>query len=357
LVVATYLSWLLLQRIAQVLQLIVVAGFFALALNPAVDFFQRRLNIRRGYAIAMVTIIGISAFTGMLYLFVEPLIQQISAFVDKLPQTLDDARNGKGQIGRLVGKYNLDEYIAREQTDIRSALTQSTVPLQSVIGKVSGTVFGLLTVLVLAILMLLEGPSMLRAPLVFFNKAHQDRIRKVASDASHSITGYVAGNLAISVIAGTVTFVTLKVMGVPFAVVLAVWVAFADLIPMIGATLGAIPTIAVSFLHSTRAGIVSVVVYVVYQQIENHILQPAIMAKTVKINPLMVIVSVLIGVELLGLLGALLAIPVAGAIQVIGRDVYDHREGAFKDDPTVGTDKIPAAEVETGTLNVKGDAQ
>ena len=144
------------------------------------------------------------------------------------------------------------------------------------------------------------------------------------------------GNLVISVIAAIVAFVTMKITGVPFAVVLAVWVAFADLIPLVGATLGAIPVVIVAGLHSPTAGIINLVVYVVYQQIENHLIQPGIMSKTVNLNPLIVLISALIGVELAGLLGALLAIPVAGVIQVIGRDIFDHRHHRLKGEPTVG---------------------
>ena len=154
------------------------------------------------------------------------------------------------------------------------------------------------------------------------------------------------GNLLISVIAGTATFIALLIFGVPFAAVLALWTAFADLIPLVGATLGAIPTIGVAFLHSTAAGIGMLVFYVIYQQFENHVLQVVIMSKTVQINQLFVLISVLIGVELLGILGALLAIPAAGVLQVIVRDLWDHRAGKWKEEPTIGADDISVSEVE-----------
>jgi predicted PurR-regulated permease PerM len=113
---------------------------------------------------------------------------------------------------------------------------------------------------------------------------------------------------------------------------------------LVGATLGAIPTIGVAFLHSTTAGIVMIIVYVVYQQFENHVLQVTIMSRTVSLNPLVVLVRVLLGVELSGFLGALLAIPAAGIVQVIARDIYDERRGRFKDEPTVGADELPIDE-------------
>jgi predicted PurR-regulated permease PerM len=158
----------------------------------------------------------------------------------------------------------------------------------------------------------------------------------------------VFGNLAISFIAGGVAYFSLLGLGVPFAGVLGLWVGFADLIPLVGATLGAIPTVGVAFLHSITAGIVMAIVFIVYQQFENHVLQPVIMAKTVQLNQLFVLVAALTGVELFGLVGALLAIPAAGVIQVIVRDVYDHRKGAIKDEPTIGTDEIPVSDLEPG---------
>ena len=155
--------------------------------------------------------------------------------------------------------------------------------------------------------------------------ARRERVVRVATDCSRTVSGYVAGNLLISVIAGVVMFVTLTVLGVPFAAALAVWVAFADMIPLVGATLGAIPSVIVAFLHSVPAGIIVLIVFIVYQQFENHVLQVTIMSRTVQLNPLLVLVSVLVGVELFGIVGALLAIPAAGIIQVIVKDVYAHR--------------------------------
>ena len=163
----------------------------------------------------------------------------------------------------------------------------------------------------------------------------------MAADCSRALTGYVMGNLLISVIAGVLTGIALVAFGVPFAGVLALWVGFADLIPLVGATLGAIPTIGVAFLHSTPAGVGMLIFYIVYQQFENHVLQVSIMSKTVKVSPLTVLVSVLVGVELLGFMGALLAIPAAGVIQVVVRDIYDDRQGRLKAEPTVGADDVP----------------
>ena len=135
------------------------------------------------------------------------------------------------------------------------------------------------------------------------------------------------------------TYIVLKVMGVPFAGLISLFVAIVDLIPLVGATLGAVVAMIAGSIHSVPAGIVLIIFFVVYQQLENHLLQPLILSRTVKLNPLTVLVAILVGVELAGVLGALLAIPFAGIIQVVLRDVWDHRRGALKREPTTGEDE------------------
>jgi predicted PurR-regulated permease PerM len=132
------------------------------------------------------------------------------------------------------------------------------------------------------------------------------------------------------------------VSGVPFAGLIALFVGIVDLIPLVGATIGGVVAVLAGFIHSVPAGITVLVFFVLYQQLENHLLQPLVFARTVKVNPLTVIVAILVGVELTGILGALLAIPVASIIQVIARDVWDHRRGRPKEEPTVGEERRPA---------------
>jgi predicted PurR-regulated permease PerM len=156
----------------------------------------------------------------------------------------------------------------------------------------------------------------------------QPRWRHVGDEIYKTVGGYITGNLLISLIAGGSITIVLLALGVPYAVALGLIVAFLDLIPLAGATIAGVIVGVVAFIHSVPAGIVVVVFFIVYQQIENHFLQPVIYGRTVQLSPLAVIVSVLVGAELAGILGALAAIPVAGAIQVIVRDVLAHRSGA-----------------------------
>lgn len=348
LVVATYLTLRAIVLLAHIETLLVVAAFFAIVLTPAVDFVGRKLHVSRGLSTAIVFILGIAIVSAMLYAFISPLVDEGREFADNFPTYVSEAREGRGPAGDLVKRYNLDERLRDAQTSIEDSLANAGGGALRVAGKVLGGVASILTVLVLTLLMVLYGPDITKTSLAAFDPTKRERIKAVASDCARALTGYVMGNLLISVIAGTLTFVALLIFGVPFAAVLALWTAFADLIPLVGATLGAIPTIGVAFLHSTSAGIGMLIFYVIYQQFENHVLQVAIMSKTVHINQLFVLVSVLIGVELLGFLGALLAIPAAGVIQVIARDVWDERVGRLKEEPTIGTAEVPVSEVVDG---------
>jgi predicted PurR-regulated permease PerM len=195
----------------------------------------------------------------------------------------------------------------------------------------------------LTFLLLLEGPTVVRGTLKVLPAPHARRARRVLEDVARSVTGYMIGNFTTSVIAGIICTITLLVLGVPFAFVFGVWVAMVDFLPLIGGLLAGVPTVAFAFLHSPTAGIVTLVVFLVYQQIENHILNPVIMSRTVRLNALWVILSVLAGAELAGIIGALLAIPAAGTIHVVARDIWDERRGRLKRSPTVGpeSESIP----------------
>ncbi|MDQ1402299.1 MAG: hypothetical protein QOG03_615 [Actinomycetota bacterium] len=347
-VVVTYLVWKIVGHVSRVLTWIVVALFFAVILGPVVDFLQRKLHLRRAVATLLVFIVGLAALSAMIYAFVRPLVDQSQKFADNFPTYVADARAGRGSVGHLVKRFNLDERVANSQDTVKKSLNNLGKNSLKIVKGVGTAVAATLTIAVLTFLMILEGPVILEGFLNALEPPRRRRIARVANDASKAITGYMAGNLLISAIAGSATFGFLAITRVPFAGVLGLWVAFADLIPMVGATLGAIPTVLVAFLHSTTAGIAAIIFFIIYQQFENHVLQVSIMSRTVALNPLAVLVSVLIGVDLFGFLGALLAIPVAGVIQVIGRDIYDTQRGELKDEPTVGEDEIPVSAVNGG---------
>jgi predicted PurR-regulated permease PerM len=331
-------------EVRRILTWIVVAALLAVILGPLVDIAQRRLHLRRALATLLVFLVALVALAGILTVFIRPLASEGPQFIDRVPSYVEQARTGRGPVGRLVQRYNLDEYLQRNQARLRESANRLTTPALSVLRSIFSTVVALVTIFVLTFLMVLQGPKLLAGWVAALPEQRQERVRRVAADCAKAVTGYMTGNLVISVIAGTVTYVVLWIMGVPYKGVVALFVGFADLIPLVGATLGAVVAIAVAALHSLPAAIVVLVVFVVYQQLENHVLQPVIMSRTVELSALTVLVSILIGVELFGFLGALLAIPVAGVLHVIGRDLYDGYHGRLKPDPTTGTDQVPVSQ-------------
>ncbi|CAN5802352.1 AI-2E family transporter [soil metagenome] len=331
-------------RLWKVVTYLMVAMFFAVILTPPIDFFQHKLRMRRGIATFLVFLIGLMALSGLIYAFVKPLVDQGQKFSDNVPTMVEDAQKGKGPVGRLVKKYKLQDWVDDNRATIDKQARSAGGKGLTVIKSVFSGIIAAVTVLVLTVLLVVGGPDLSDATVKLLPERHRTRVRRVAADAARAVSGYMFGNVVISIVAGVSAYVFLRIAGVPYPEVLALWVAFADLIPLVGATLGAVPTIAFAFLHSLPAGIAAIIFFVIYQQFENNVLQVTVMARTVNVNALGIFVSVLVGVELFGLLGALLAIPAAGVIQVVVRDLWDEHQGRLKDEPSIGSSETPLGE-------------
>ncbi|WP_233495658.1 AI-2E family transporter [Geodermatophilus sp. TF02-6] len=344
LLLATALLVYVVLEIRQVLTWIVVGAFFAVALSPVVGWVQRRLlgGRRRALATFGVFLVAFLVLAAVMAAFAVPLVQEATRLATQLPDQIAAAQAGQGPVGGLLVRTHALQWIQDNQDRISSFASSLTAPAAGVLSSVATGLAGLVTVIVLAYLMVLEGPKIVDGTTALFAPATAERIRRVGGDCARSITGYISGNLLISIVCGTLTFVVLEVAGVPYAGLIALFVGIADLIPLVGATIGGVVAVLAGFLHSVPAGIAVLVFFVLYQQLENHLLQPLVFARTVKLNPLTVIIAILVAVELMGVLGALLAIPVAGMIQVVVRDVWDHRRGRPKEEPTVGEDRTPA---------------
>lgn len=342
-----------LTAVSTVIGLLVVAAFFAIALGPAVDWTERRLHVRRGLAVLAVFLVGFAVLSGLVYAFVRPIYDASDTFTRDLPRSIRQAEHGKGQIGHWLKDIGAQDWAKKNLPKIRKSLTDSNGLVTAGETIVTGVVAAI-TVLVLTFLLLLEGSRMTTFFVELFPNPRADHLRRVTADAARSVTGYMAGNLLISLVAGTAIYIWLRALGIPFALVLALWVAFTDLLPLIGAFLGAIVVIFVALLTSPGAGIATLAFFVVYQLFENHVLQTTIMAKAVKLNPLVVLLAALAGVELAGLLGALLAIPVAGAIQVVARDVWRDRRGVVEDVLSIGADVGESVRDRTGEQPAAG---
>jgi predicted PurR-regulated permease PerM len=329
-VAVTYLAGKLLYRIKDIVLLIVVAGFIALLLNPIVVLVQRRLVPRRGAAVAIVTLWATLVFIGLAVAFGYPLVNAITHLADSLPTYVANAQHGRGWIGHLVTRYHIQSWVQRNTPKLVSYAQSLSKPALSIGAGALSLVIELLTIFFLVLLLLIEAPKMRVWILSQMRPARAAKATAVAAEVNQAVAGYMLGNLLTSLIAGVVVFVTLLVLGVPYPLLWGLWVALVDFLPMIGGALAGIPTALFAFTHSVVAGIVTAVVFLAYQQIENHILNPVIMSKTVKISPLLVLVAVLVGASLGSLVGglfggfvaALLAIPTAGALQVLVREAW-----------------------------------
>jgi len=311
-----------------VISWLLISVFLALALDPLVSWIERRGRLKRGPAIGVAYLILALAIVGVGLTFVPKLVDEVNGFVQALPNYVHDLTHGRGRLGFLERKYHVVEKV-REQVQKGGAtrvlgLSGTALSItKSVLSIVAATV----TIVFMTFFMLLEGRSWTERFYNLLPEKSQPRWRRIGHDIYRTVGGYVTGNLLISVIAGVSITIVLLVLGVPFAVALGLLVAILDLIPLAGATIAGIVVVGISFLHSVPAGIIVAVFFIVYQQLENHFLQPVIYGRTVQLTPLVVLVAVLIGAELAGILGALAAIPVAGTIQVILRDILAHRRG------------------------------
>ncbi|MET8086115.1 AI-2E family transporter [Micromonospora sp. NPDC005197] len=325
LVLATALALAFVYATRRVLVWAVVAAFFAVALKPSVDWLQRRFVRRRAVATLLVFLTAFVVLAVLATVILVPLLDELGRFADRGPELLRDARAGRGPVGQLLERTGARRYVSEHSDQLRDAGTRLRQPAVGVLRGVLQTVAGLVTVIVLAYLMVLESPRITGSVLAAAGDGAGERLRRVGREMSRTVTGYLTGNLLISVICGVLTFLVLTLTGVPFAGVIALLVAVADLIPLVGATIGAVIAAGAGFLHSSTAGIIVLVFFVVYQQVENHLLQPLILSRAVRLNPLTVLLSVLLAAELAGLLGALLAIPAAGIVQILLREYGPRR--------------------------------
>jgi predicted PurR-regulated permease PerM len=352
-VALTFLAGKLLYRLKDVILLMVIGGFIALILNPLVLYLQHHRVKRRGWAVAIVTIWAALVFAGLALAFGHPLVNGLTHLSQRLPSYVQDAEHGRGWIGHLARRYHLAEWAQRNAPKLQSIGASLAKPALS-LGKGAVTLIVTLgTIAVLVLLLLLEGPKMRQGILGLMAPERAKRYARVAHEINQSVTGYMLGNILTSVIAGVVVFFTLLALGIPFPLLWALWVALVDFLPQVGGALAGIPTVLFALGHSLTAGIVTAAVFIAYQQIENHVLNPVIMSRTVNVNPLLILVSVLVAASIGNWVGgffgsfvaALLAIPAAGALQIVVKELWQATGpgGPLDDEPGSASDE-PASQ-------------
>jgi predicted PurR-regulated permease PerM len=324
-----FTTFVLMQALLATLRIVawvMIAGFFAVVLGPAVRHVQHRVGNRRALATGIVVFATLLGIAGLVALFILPVRGQLAEIVTDLPGTVQQAADGRGPVGGLVRKLGLVDYVQENEQSLKNAAERLEDSSVDILQGVLEGLLAFVTITLLTFFFLSQSKSIGAAALNAIPARRRESVTRITKDAAVAISGYMVGNLLISLYAGVSAFLALLFLGVPSAIVLALWVAFADLIPLVGATLGAIVAVLASYLHSPTAGIIALVFFVIYQQVENGVIYPTVMARKVKVNPLVVLLSVLLGVELFGFVGALLAVPISGALQVIVKSINIERQ-------------------------------
>ncbi|HJP96104.1 MAG TPA: AI-2E family transporter [Candidatus Saccharimonadales bacterium] len=328
--VALWLLFLVaLRQATHSLVLLFTAFFLALALNAPVRWLANRIPGKRrgsrvlGTAISFFLVIAL--LIGFLTSIVPPLVRQTSNFVSAAPQLLDETRDKNSTLGKWVDKLHLQNQLDDFSDQLSERVKNATPAAVSTLGKVGSSLFSVLTILALTFMMLVEGPRWMKLFERFVHPGDRRRVNQIATDMYNVVKGYVNGQVTLAFIAALMLLPALIVLHVSYPAALVVVVFVCGLIPMVGHTIGAIIVTLVALFHSPFSAIAILAYYILYQQIENYIIQPRIQANSTNMSPLLVFASVVIGVNFGGLFGGLVAIPVAGCVRILVLDYMRNR--------------------------------
>ncbi|MET0423712.1 MAG: AI-2E family transporter [Actinoplanes sp.] len=316
-VILAYAIFLGLRNAASILVLVFIALFLAIGLNPAVTRLTR-WGLPRGLAVAIVALAVVGLLAGGVVALIPPLVGQTNQLIENVPAYIQNLQRSE-TVNELIERYDIQEKVT-------SALNAGTVgnAVGGVVGGaklVFGTIFNTLTVLVLTIYFMASFDRIRKAAYSLVPRSRRTRVQLLTDEILTKVGAYMVGALAIAVLAGLSTWVLAMILDLPYPFALAVVVAICDLIPQIGATLGAVIVSLVGLAGSITAGVVCVVFFVLYQQIENYLIYPNVMRRSVKVSDVAAVVAALLGVALFGVVGALVAIPMVAAVQLILREV------------------------------------
>ncbi len=317
----TYLAW-------RVITWMIIALFLALALEHGVRFFQGR-GLPRGLAIATVFVLGLLGATGLGFVFIPPLVTQVADFVGDIPNILERLSQGRGPLGSLEREYGVVDRVrdfVGADGGASAAFERLSGPLLSVLESAAVAVVAAISIVFLTLFMLTSGPAWADGILGTVPERQRPYWQRAFRGIYDAIGGWVIGAATIALIAGTTAAVVLLVMGVPYALTLGVLVGALTPLPFVGATLAA--TIVALVVLATEGWLLAVVFiafFLGYQQLENHVFYPLVFGRTVELSALAVLAAVILGAELAGVVGAIAAIPITGAIKVVSGEVMRYR--------------------------------
>jgi predicted PurR-regulated permease PerM len=322
--IALYLVYLLRKPIGWVL----TATFVAIALSGPVNRLNR--HMRRGFAITLVYVLLILVPVGLSALVLPPLVTQGTHLAEDLPDYAHDVQdyvNKNERLRKLDDKYDLTGQLQKQANELPAKIGDAAKVLSDIGLGLVNSIFALVNILILSVFIVAGGRGWTDAALRLRPEAERERMRRILDSTAEAVGGYVQGALTIAVIAGVQAFVVMELLGVPFAAPLAVLAGLASLIPLVGATVAAIVIGLVTLFNDFPTDTIIWAIWaIVYQQIENNVIQPQVQRRTVQVQPFIVLVAVLFGSTLLGVVGAIVAIPLAASIQILVREWWAWRQ-------------------------------
>ncbi|MCE7936693.1 AI-2E family transporter [Candidatus Saccharibacteria bacterium CPR2] len=317
--------WLV-HTLKQPLVIIAMSIFLAMALNPPVSYLAKKMpKDSRGLATGVAYTVVLLILATMLYVTIPTIVEQSRNLSQKAPSYVENLSRGNDVVSRTVQRYELQDDIKAMQSELTQRLGFASNPLIALFERVTSSFVTVLTILVLAFFMLVEGPDWLDRFWTLMPENNRAHRKKLAYKMYRTVTGYVNGQLLIAVLSATTSLVVMSIVGIPFAIPLATIVGLFGLIPLIGATLAAVVVVTVSLFKSLTAAIIMLIFFIIYQQIENNVVQPIVQSKTVDVSPLTVLVAAIIGVSLAGFIGAIVAIPIAASLRILVLDYIDRK--------------------------------
>lgn len=318
-----YGAWL----IRQILILVLISMFLAVGLDPVVRALGR-MRVGRRMAV-LIVFVGALVFIGLFVGSVTPpLVREVQELAGSVPDYARTLAKRSESFRDLDARYDISGRLRSGLDNLPAIITGSVGGALGVARSIGRTLFSAVTVMILTIYFLLDLPKLMAGGRKLLPRSRRDRFDELMQHVLDRISGYMLGQITVSLTAGVISVIVLSILRVPYSLPLGMWVAIAALIPMIGATIGAIPAVIVAFLHSVPVGIATVVFFGVYQQVENYVVAPRVMRRAVDISPAAVILAALIGGTLLGFVGALLAIPTAASIKVLTQEIWIPRQDA-----------------------------
>jgi predicted PurR-regulated permease PerM len=320
LIIGTVIVFAAARRASHALVLIFAAFFLALALNAPVNWVSQRLPGKtrgnRSVATSLSFLLVVIVFGVLLASTVPPLVQQTQGFVSAAPTIIKDFRSQDGTVGQFIRKHNLQDQVGRISNQLQQRLKNIGGTAFATIQQIGSSIFSVLTVLVLTFMMLVEGPRWIRFARRLTPHKHHKLAERMGRDMYLVIKGYVNGQVTLAALAALLIAPAVIFFGVSYPAALVVIIFICGLIPMVGHTIGAFIITIVAAFHSLTSAFIILAYYILYQQVENYLIQPRIQANSTNMSPLLVFSSVIIGVSFGGLLGGLVAIPVAGCLRI-----------------------------------------